>query len=66
MNVNLQHLNIINWYMIYAYSIVADYLLFINFLIVITAVVCFSIKVMNEIAFDDIFEGYRQSVMWLL
>jgi len=52
--------------MIYAYSIVADYLLFINFLIVITAVVCFSIKVMNEIAFDDIFEGYRQSVMWLL
>ena len=66
MNVNLQHLNIMNWYMIYAYSIVADYLLFINFLIVITAVVCFSIKVMNEIAFDDIFEGYRQSVMWLL
>ena len=66
MNVNLQHLNIINWYMIYAYSIVADYLLFINFLIVITAVVCFSIKVMNEIAFDDMFEGYRQSVMWLL
>ena len=66
MNVNLQHFNIINWYMIYAYSIVADYLLFINFLIVITAVVCFSIKVMNEIAFDDIFEGYRQSVMWLL
>ena len=66
MNVNLQHLNIIKLYMIYAYSIVADYLLFINFLIVITAVVCFSIKVMNEIAFDDMFEGYRQSVMWLL